>query len=93
MPKTQASEDFTTNFKLKRSKTSAALKGRTLSDEHKKRVSQGVRDAWTNRDRNGYNSRPKPTEETKKKMSESHKQRWDRIKEALKQVEENEGGN
>lgn len=88
MPETQTSEGSATSRRLERTKTSNALKGRTLSEEHKKQVGQGVRNAWKNREYNGYNSRSKHTEETKKKMSEAHKRRWVRIKEALKKVEE-----
>ena len=90
MSETQISEVSSDNHKLKRPKISIALKGRTIPDERKKRVGQGVKNAWKNRKHNGYNSRPKPSEETKRKMSKAKKEQWRKIKEALKQYDEKE---
>lgn len=56
----------------------------------RKTLSEKATNAWKNREHNGYNSRPKHTKETKRKMSEAHKQRWKCIKEALKKAEERE---
>ena len=90
MSETQIAESSSDNHKLKRPKISIDLKGRTIPDERKKRVSQGVKNAWKNREHNGYMSRPKPSAETKRKMSEAKKEQWRKIKEALKQYKEQE---
>ena len=52
------------------------------------KLKDSLKEAWKNREHNGYGSKQKPTEETKRKMSESHKRRWQRIREAMKMLDE-----
>ena len=54
------------------------------------KLKDSLKEAWKNKEHNGYGSRPLPTEETKKKMSESHKKVWERIHEAMRLIEETE---
>ena len=54
------------------------------------KLKDSLKEAWKNREHNGYGSKQKPTEETKRKTSESHKKRWQRIHQALKILEEME---
>lgn len=60
--------------------------------DYRNNISAGVKRAWRNRENNGYKSivRPKTSEETKKKISEAQKERWRKIREALKQYNEKE---
>ena len=72
---------------INRRKTRSPYKWRASSQKLK----DSLKETWKNRENNGYSSRPKPTEETKRKMSESRKRRWQRIHQALKLLEEMEG--
>ncbi len=58
---------------------------------YRKDISELRKKAWKNREHNGYGSMPKHSEETKRKMSKSHKRVWKRIHEAMKLLEETEG--
>lgn len=57
---------------------------------YRKTISESKKKAWKNREHNSYGLIPKRGEETKRKMSESHKRMWRKINDALKQMEEKE---
>ncbi|MHB8561008.1 MAG: hypothetical protein ACYDAP_07580 [Thermoplasmataceae archaeon] len=59
----------------------------------RERLSQSVKQAWKNRENNGFGSRSSGpfSEETRKKMSETKRKQWRKIKEALKQYDDKGG--